>query len=421
MATAPPQQTADARPPTRTSSRPRRSPFLSWLIVLVLFGGFATATYLVLRSGAEAGRGLPAYSVYSGDENGLDEAAAVLRRFGLHAVAVTRPIQQTRHRGLLLVVEPVIGGPLGPIPGMSKDDAVALLDWVGKGNALLLAGRQRTAVHDLLGVGLPGGAGGRDGPRLVEQIEFSGYTAGVEGLEVEGAAVVAPPGNAVPLWWLGDRPGAVVLPHGKGRVLVLPDPSLLTHRGLLRRDNVLFLYNVAAREARGGEVYFDEYHHGIRSGGGYWGYLQYHHQQWTVLQLLAVFAVGAWGVAVRLGPARPTPVTGQADAVDYASAVARIYQRAGVRHLLASFLVRDFLDALTALLHLKRSALPAEILAAWRLRHPDETSRARLQELLRWVGELRRAAVRQEAVSEASLLSWAQAFDGFLKEYRRSV
>src|SRR5439155_750646 len=75
--------------------------------------------------------------------------------------------------------------------------------------------------------------------------------------------------GAVPLWWLGGQPAAVLVRHGRGRVLVVPDPSLLTHRGLLREDNVIFLYNVAALDAEDGRVYFDEYHHGIRSGGGY--------------------------------------------------------------------------------------------------------------------------------------------------------
>src|SRR5262249_21484147 len=144
------------------------------------------------------------------------------------------------------------------------------------------------------------------------------------------------------------------------------------HRGLLRanRENVLFLANLAALDSVDGTVYFDEYHHGLRSGGGVWGYLYYFNQHWVILQLLLVAAVAGWGMAMRLGAAVPAPKTAKADAVDYASAVARIYQRAGVRDVLARSLARDFLGALCRHLRLRRKALPAEVLKAWRERYP---------------------------------------------------
>ena len=44
---------------------------------------------------------------------------------------------------------------------------------------------------------------------------------------------------------------------------------------------------------------------------------------------------GLWMWAVRLGPATPTPRTRETDAVDYASALARLYQQAGARRRLA--------------------------------------------------------------------------------------
>jgi hypothetical protein len=419
----PAQQPRQPGPPSRPAPAARRGTFGNWLLVLLLGGAFVTAVYLVLLWGAAAGRGMPAYSVYSEGPDGLAQAAAVLGKLGFEPVALTRPVQQTRARGLLIVAGPRRHGPFGDEAGVSKNDARALLKWVAKGNTLLLAGREPTGLHEALRVALPEAKDEArdDTPQAVTQVELSGYTRGVEGLEVEGRPRVSGPPEAVPLWWVGDAPGALLVPHGKGRVLVLPDPSPLTHRGLRRADNVLLLYNVAALAVEGGRVYFDEYHHGIRSGGGAWGYLRYHHQYGLLLQLLAVGAVAAWAVAVRLGPARPTPEGRAADAVDYASAVARIYQRAGVRHLLADLLARDFLERLTALLRLRRLAAPAEIVAAWRKRHPESEARARLEELLRGAGELRAAARRQERVAEAELLRWARAFDAFINEYRKAV
>lgn len=419
MPTAAANPTAERTAP-RTPTRERRSTLVSWGLVLLLAGGFAAVVFAVLRGGAESGQGMPPYSVYADDATGLAEAASVLGRLGLSPVALTRPVQGTRARGLLIVAEPWRNDPLGRRePGMSNDDVRGLLAWVARGNALILAGRYPTALHDRLKVSLPPR---RDDttPRVVEQIELSGYTAEIGSLEVEGSATVAGGAEAVPLWWVGDRPGALLVPYGKGRVLVLPDPSPLTHRGLLRRDNVLLLFNVAAREARGGVVYFDEYHHGIRSGGGAWGYLRYHHQHMSVLLLLAVAAVALWAVGVRLGPAVPAPAAATADAVDYASAVARIYQKAGVRHLIADLIVRDFLDRLTAHLHLRRHATAAEIVAAWRWRHPGGESRERLQELLGGTVELRQGAQARQ-VPEADLLKWSRAFDEFIGSARALV
>ena len=73
-------------------------------------------------------------------------------------------------------------------------------------------------------------------------------------------------------------------------------------------------------------------------------------------------------------------------------------------------LARGFLGALTGQLRLRRNALPAEMLAAWRLHDPG-ASGERLQGLLRGV-----AALRKGDVTEKELLHWSQAFDQFRRE-----
>ena len=81
----------------------------------------------------------------------------------------------------------------------------------------------------------------------------------------------------------------------------------------------------------------------------------------------------------------------------YASALARLYEQTGTRRHLARALVRGFLEQLTRLLRVRRNALPAEILAAWR--QHDARTAERLQGLLRGVAELR--AIR-DAVDAAT-------------------
>ena len=63
--------------------------------------------------------------------------------------------------------------------------------------------------------------------------------------------------------------------------------------------------NLALLGARDGKVYFDEYHHGLQSSGGFWGYLGYHRQHLTLLPIALAVAAALWRGMVRLGPAVP--------------------------------------------------------------------------------------------------------------------
>jgi hypothetical protein len=388
--------------------------FVAWFLVLLLLAAFGGAAAWVLRAHAEAGKGLPAYSVYSDGEDGLAEAAHLLGRLGWAPVAVTRPVPPGRNHGLLIVAQPGGGGVLsaGRTP-LSAGEAKALLAWVEQGNTLLLSSRGATPLHEELGVAVTEDRSDDKGTAVAAELnEASGYLRGIDRLSVEGLSTLQARG-ALPLWWVKKQPGALLLSRGRGRVLVVADPSLLTARGLERDANALFLVNVADRHGRDGKVYFDEYHHGFHSANGFWGYLGHYRRHLALLPPLLVAAAFAWAALVRLGPAVPTPRPTAADAVDYASALARLYQRTGARRLLARTSVRGFLDALTRHLRLRRNALPAEVLAAWR-QHDPGPSLARLETLLRGVAELRKGTV-----SERQLLAWARAFDQFQREMQK--
>jgi hypothetical protein len=399
-----------------------------WLVVVALLGGFAALLVLLLSERVAAGRGLPPYSVYSEGSDGLAQAGHLLRRLGWRTVAVTRPIQTTHFRGLLILVPPGQDKRQQDEDSeLSRADAEALLRWVRQGNTLLLASRSNTPIHQIFKAILTDERGPADTFTPAELGAAGGYLHGVEHLSLGSRATLRAPSDALPLWWLGDRPGALLIRHGKGRVLLVADPGLLTQHGLIRDDgeprddNAVFLANVVALNARDGTVYFDEYHHGIRGGGGFWGYLALHGERLAVLPLLVVLVIAGWAVAVRLGPAVPTPRKARADAVDYASALGRLYQRTGARRLLARTLVRGFLDGMTRHLRLRRQALPAVILATWRQQHAPaaagkdlDPSTARLQGLLRGVSELRRGEM-----TDQQLLSWARNFDQFLAETDR--
>lgn len=387
----------------------------SWVLVFFLGAVFLGAVAFSLRRRVETGHGMPEYSVYSEEENGLGEAARLLRQLGWEPVALTRPIAQVRPRGLLIVAEPTETTPLGRQPGLDETNARALLRWVAAGNTLLYAARHSSALHQELDVAVQTDEEATPEDVVVSPVADAGaYTEEVRRVATEGKNLLVTR-RGLPLWGQGERPVALVLRHGSGRVILLADASPLTPRGLRREDNAVFLYNVARRHAVGGRVYFDEHHHGLTSGGGVFGYLAYHNASWVLVPLLVVALAAVWRLGVRLGPAVPTPPDLRADAVDYASAVARIYEKAGVRRLPARALVRGFLGTLTRHLHLRRNALPAEVLAAWRHQHPGDNGE-RLQALLRGASELRKGDV-----PEAKLLQWTRAFDEFLASLSRDA
>lgn len=372
-----------------------------WIARTLLVGSlalFVGVVGYVLRQRLDQGRGFPSYSVFSSERDGLGEAAHLLQTLGWKAVAITRPVYQSGARGLLIMA------------GFNEDtleegEGLNVLRWVEQGNTLLLAGGESTALHRAIDLLILPTSDNRE----IVAVDLNGscpYTKGMDWLTVEGRSLVLTK-KGIPLWWIGRQPGAVVVGHGKGRVIVVADASLLTHRGLARDDNILFLVNLAEWHAKDRLIYFDEFHHGIQSAGGFWGYLDHHGQQLTLVPIGLVLLVGFWHLAVRLGPAIATPRTSALDAVDYASALARLYQQTQARRLLGRTLARDFLLKLTRHLQLPRTALLAEILAAWQNRHPAGKSDSLLP-LLRGLGLL-----RSGEINDHELLSWARQLDRF--------
>ncbi len=382
-------------------------------VLLPPFAALLAVTAWLLYQRVAAGKDMPDYSVYSSAPHGLSGTATFLTKIGYEPIALTRPIQNTRNAGLLIMVEPSYKG---AAPRIEEGQAKNILAWVEHGNTLLLAGRHMNGLHEQLGLQISRDENADSStPARYDALpeDPTGYTRGIDHLEVEGLDSISAPSGHIVLWSTPAGVGALVMPHGDGRVIVVADPSVLTARGLPRRDNVLFLYNVALLDSADDRIYFDEYHHGLRTEGGFWDYLRYYGQTWAVLPLALFLGVALWSVAIRLGPAVPRVEEQKPDAVAYASAIARIYQLAGVRRLPGQTLVRDFQDALCRHLRIRRTTIPAQILASWQQRH-GQSSSERLQELLRAIPELRKGEV-----SSRRLLECTRAFDEFLAAFSR--
>lgn len=367
---------------------------------------------------------MPPYSVFSEGRTGMATAGSVLSRLGFEPVALTRPIQNTRFRGLLLVIEPQgTAGFMNAAKVFGEYDSQGLLRWVREGNTLVLATGVETELHTILEVSVDAQEDDEDKENrfLGEAMEIGGYTEPVEGgntMPIRDVVVETKTslrgGKAIPLWLVGGKPGALLVPHGKGRVIFIADPSIWTHQGLVEHDNVLLLYNLAVLDGVQGRVYFDEYHHGIRSASSYLDYFRYHGVQWILLQLVLIGTLAVWGLAVRLGPALPLGAKPHADAVDYASAVARIHERAGLLRQMGRHLARDFRNGITRLLHLRKNAGNEEILAIWRKRRGPQSG-SELSELIQVAEEMKLDSTPGMPKNKRELLHWSKEFDRFLK------
>src|SRR5262249_57240992 len=127
--------------------------FFSWLLVLMLLGAFTVAAIFVLRLRADAGKGMPDYSIYSEEANGLAEVARNVRRMGWQPVALTRLVNPAMHRGLLVMVEPVSPSLLpGSTNTLGESDAAAVLRWVRAGNTWVSCSRHNSACTHALDV-----------------------------------------------------------------------------------------------------------------------------------------------------------------------------------------------------------------------------------------------------------------------------
>src|SRR5579862_9586380 len=192
----------------------------TWLCVSLLLGTFLAVAGYVLRERFRAGIGMPVYSVYSEEGEGLSEAAHILGRLGWTPVAITRPIQNTGRQGLLIVAEPRRGGQFADeSDALSDAETQSILNWVEEGNTLMLVGRRGSHLHQALGVQITGSAGSGAESLEVARLGAGGaYLNDVTRLVVDNRdSLLAPAG--LPLWWVGGKEGAVLLRRGKGRVI----------------------------------------------------------------------------------------------------------------------------------------------------------------------------------------------------------
>ncbi len=142
---------------------------------------------------------------------------------------------------------------------------------------------------------------------------------------------------------------AVELPVGRGRIIAVADPAMVSNGALRRSDNAVWLVDLAAGWGNG-NTFFDEYHLGFGQKRSTveltraflmtpWG--------WCVLQLAAAGLLYLFAYRRRFGRIREPPPSNRASPLELLDARAGVFRAAAARALSAELIVQHLCQNLT--------------------------------------------------------------------------
>ena len=305
--------------------------FLALLIVLVL--AMAALTGKRSRGGAAD----PRPSTYLASPLGARALREVLTELRI----------PTARRLQAFVDEDSLAGPLvilSPSLPPSPGEAHALVRWVRRGGTVIYAARRDDDTADSLGLELTSLAG--DTARSKER-RYGGATASAEaGPLTEGVGTVdgfrrgfghASPAlrRAAVLASARGVPVVIDYPLGRGRVIAWADALPLVNTRLKTSRAAVLFARTASDAARGRTLWFDEYHHGFKTGGSVVGgttrFLLHQPAGHAALQVAAALLGLLLLLGRRFGRPLPLPPARRRSPLEHVEALAGAYRQAGAR------------------------------------------------------------------------------------------
>jgi len=276
------------------------------------------------------------------------------------------------------------------VGNLSPNEADTLEQWVGRGHIALVGGDPSVPWSGAVWPGAPGTA---------EPAAAHPATAGIETVSVGGGRFRG--GAAHQLVHLKDADGRPVLVSwrvGEGRLFWSADTAWLSNARIGEEQNLDLALQILM-PPNGGQVAFDEYHHGYASATHWWQILRESLRAFAVLVAAAV-ALLFWSYGVRFGSPRPAPVRPPRAAVEYVHSMSQLYRRAGAGEVVLRALYRSLRTSLGRLTGAVAELSSAELArrAAARCGAP-ETEIERL---------LNRTASASPKPSEAELIALAR-------------
>lgn len=248
----------------------------------------------------------------------------------------------------------------------------------------------------------------------------SPYLRNVSAFAVKSAVRLQPAPHAPYTILFHDEQGALALhkPLGKGHVLVVANSAATSNSFIREADNAVFLVNIAAASlgAQGGNIVFDEYHHGVgfegsvESGDSTWEYMP-KSVRLALWQALGLLALLVYNGNRRFGRPRTLPMPTYRPSTDYVGSMARLYRRAGAGDIALVTLYKIFVRELAHILDVSPD-LPALELAQ-RAAQKYNIEDAALLSLVTRCEEV----LHGKRVSEAEMLDLAQRLERFRRRF----
>jgi hypothetical protein len=168
--------------------------------------------------------------------------------------------------------------------------------------------------------------------------------------------------------------------YGRGRVVVLSDPYVVSNAGLNRADNLFLAVNVVTG-GRGGRVAFDEFHQGYgETQNQLFAYLRGTPILWMFGQVALVGLAVVWTRGRRFARPVPAPRPDRRSKLEFVSSMAELQQRARAYDLAVENVYQRTRRALARYAGLPATAPPAQI--AERVAARSGRDRAALEALL---------------------------------------
>ena len=275
-------------------------------------------------------------STYNGASAGYKALYLWLREMGVPAKRWESPLTEvTREAGVLLMMSPRFG----PEP----DELKALNTWVQDGGTLILVSPPWNAFAKHFGFEQKGGT--RDQKREDERVSFQPgpYIRGQRRImsKMHPAIDSAKPDAIV---HGRDAFGNLIVARedGKGRVIMIADPSLFSNLRLREGDHARLALDVLLTHPGEGQLLIDEYHHGYGRLTSVAAYV-FESKAFVPLLQVALLLLALWAAAGRrFGPARPLKKETERSSMEYVRAMAQLFHRVKARRLALESVLRWF-------------------------------------------------------------------------------
>lgn len=193
--------------------------------------------------------------------------------------------------------------------------------------------------------------------------------------------------SPAPVSHLGDgRKGSgsmlVDYAYGRGRVVVMSDPYVVSNAGLNRADNLFLAVNLVTGGRARGRIAFDEFHQGYGEGRNEaLAYFRGTPVLWLFAQVALVALALVWTRGRRFARALPAPSTDRRSKLEFVASMAELQQRAHAYDLALENVYARTRRALARYGGVPAAAAPEQI--AERVAARSGRDRAALESLLR--------------------------------------